>query len=87
MAIKRKNRPSQEERSLVWRAYQDSNLGTWFRRPVLYPLSYRRKSISQSDKKDYSMFNIRVQVKSEKYAILKWKSCWKKKNPKLALGL
>jgi hypothetical protein len=24
-----------------WRAYQDSNLGTWFRRPVLYPLSYR----------------------------------------------
>lgn len=27
---------------LVWCAYQDSNLGTWFRRPVLYPLSYRR---------------------------------------------
>ena len=26
----------------MWCAYQDSNLGTWFRRPALYPLSYRR---------------------------------------------
>ena len=26
----------------VWRAWQDSNLRTRLRRPVLYPLSYRR---------------------------------------------
>ena len=25
------------------RPYQDSNLGTWFRKPLLYPLSYRGK--------------------------------------------
>jgi hypothetical protein len=29
-----------------WRAYQDSNLGAWFRRPVLYPLSYRLKILN-----------------------------------------
>ena len=23
-----------------WRAHQESNLGTWLRRPMLYPLSY-----------------------------------------------